>query len=93
MSILETLIAEERTTTIREYSKSQTIRLIDVFFIAPVCVYAGIKATTLPMWMRTSLVAIGIATAYYNGKNYLKNKTENTDAVIRLPEGSGKQGG
>lgn len=70
----ENIIAEKRTQTIEEYQKSQNIRIIDVVFIAPVCVYAGIKAKELPNWIRVSLVAIGVATFYYNGKNYLINK-------------------
>ena len=41
MNDWEKLIAEKRVETIEEYQKSQNIRLIDVFFIAPVCVYAG----------------------------------------------------
>jgi|688.fasta_scaffold00928_6 hypothetical protein len=74
MNDWEKLIAEESEETITEYSKSQNIRLIDVFFIAPVCVYAGIKGKELPKWIRISLVGIGLATFYYNGKNYLINK-------------------
>lgn len=74
MNDWEKLIAEESEETITEYSKSQNIRLIDVFFIAPVCVYAGIKAKELPKWIKISLVGIGLATFYYNGKNYLINK-------------------
>jgi hypothetical protein len=74
MTDWEKLIAEKRVETIEEYQKSQNIRLIDVFFIAPVCVYAGIKAKELPNWIRISLVGIGLATFYYNGKNYLVNK-------------------
>jgi hypothetical protein len=74
MTDWEKLIAEKRVETIEEYQKSQNIRLIDVFFIAPVCVYAGIKAKELPNWIRISLVGIGLATFYYNGKNYLINK-------------------
>lgn len=66
-------IAETRTETISEYQKSQNIRLIDVFVIAPICVYAGTKKE-LPMWLRLSLIAIGVSTFYYNGKNYLINK-------------------
>jgi hypothetical protein len=73
---MEELIAETRTQTIEEYQKSQYIRLVDVFFIAPVCVYAGVKATQLPQWIRASLVVIGVATFYYNGKNYLINKRQ-----------------
>ena len=76
MTDWENLIAEKRVETIEEYQKSQNIRLIDVFFIAPVCVYAGIKAKELPNWIRISLVGIGLATFYYNGKNYLINKNK-----------------
>jgi hypothetical protein len=74
MTDWEKLIAEKRVETIEEYQKSQNIRLIDVFFIAPICMYAGIKAKELPNWIRISLVGIGLATFYYNGKNYLINK-------------------
>ena len=66
-------ITELRETTVDELSKSQMIRLIDVFLIAPVCIYAG-TIKTLPKWLRVSLIGIGAATAYYNGKNYLDNK-------------------
>jgi hypothetical protein len=67
-------INEIRTQTINEFQKSQAIRLIDVFVIAPICVYAGIKAKGLPTIINYSLVLIGVATFYYNGKNYLINK-------------------
>lgn len=76
MTEWENLIAEKRMETIEEYQKSKNIRLVDVFFIAPVCVYAGIKAKELPNWIRISLVGIGLATFYYNGKNYLINKNK-----------------
>jgi hypothetical protein len=33
-------INEIRTETIQEFQKSQAIRIIDVFVIAPICVYA-----------------------------------------------------
>lgn len=66
-------ITEQSQATVTEISKSQTIRLIDVFFIAPVLVYAG-TYKELPNWLRISLVGIGVATFYYNGKNYLDNK-------------------
>lgn len=81
MTEWENLIAEKREGTIEEYQKSQNIRLVDVFFIAPVCVYAGIKAKELPTWIRISLVGIGLATFYYNGKNYLINKRNEENMV------------
>lgn len=67
------MIKEEIKTEIIEVQKSQNIRLVDVFVIAPICVYAGTQKS-LPTWLRYSLITIGIATAYYNGKNYLENK-------------------
>jgi hypothetical protein len=66
-------ISENRISTIDEFQKSQYIRLIDVLIIAPICVYAGLKSKDLPKSISYSLIAIGIATFYYNGKNYLIN--------------------
>ena len=66
-------ITQTNITTTKELSKSQKIRLIDVFIIAPIFVYAG-SYKSLPNWLRLSLITIGLATAYYNGKNYLINK-------------------
>ncbi|PWG74043.1 hypothetical protein DF186_19935, partial [Enterococcus hirae] len=68
--------SEEKQETVTEYQKSQYVRLIDVFFIAPVMIYAG-TFKTLPMWLRISLIGIGAATLYYNGKNYLINQRMN----------------
>jgi hypothetical protein len=67
-------INEIRTETIEEFQKSQAVRIIDIFVIAPICVYAGLKGKTLPKLIQLSLIIIGISTFYYNGKNYLKNK-------------------
>lgn len=66
-------IAETRKEVVNEYQKSQNIRLLDVFVIAPVLVYIGIKQD-MPKWMKISLISIGVATFYYNGKNYLINR-------------------
>lgn len=65
-------ITEIKKETIEEYQKSQNIRLIDVFVIAPICIYAGIYKSS-PNWIRYALIGIGLATAYYNGKNYIRN--------------------
>ena len=67
------MIKEEVENSIVEVQKSQNIRLVDVFVIAPICIYAGTQKS-LPNWLRYSLIGIGVATAYYNGKNYLENK-------------------
>lgn len=50
---------------------TQNIRLVDVFLIAPLLIYAGTKKD-LATWLRIALIGIGIATLLYNGINYLK---------------------
>lgn len=66
--------SETREETINEFQKSQAVRLVDVFVIAPICVYAGVKYyNTMPKWLSISLITIGVATAVYNGNNFLIN--------------------
>lgn len=103
-------IAEVAVSTTTEYQKSQKIRLLDVFVLAPAIFYGGWKLmknnesssqptvstiegddgiaieTVTPQTQEGGvggfvnkalpylLMAIGVATAYYNGKNYLINK-------------------
>lgn len=58
-----------------EREKTQLIRLIDVFAIGPLMIYAGAKASTkLSQPVRTALIATGVATIGYNGRNYLINE-------------------
>lgn len=72
--------SETREETINEFQKSQAVRLVDVFVIAPICVYAGVKYyNTMPKWLSISLITIGVATAVYNGKNYLVNRKTLSD--------------
>jgi len=53
----------------------QTIRLIDVFVIAPILIYASTQER-ISKPTRYTLLAIGIATFVYNGHNYLKVKKD-----------------
>ena len=69
-------IDETNLTMQQELSKSQNIRLIDIFFIAPFLIYVSAKAKGLTPLERNGLLIIGIATLIYNGKNYLINKNE-----------------
>lgn len=64
---------ETKTSTIKEYEKSQIIRLVDVFFIAPVLMYSAYKSKDLPDSIRMIVSIIGLGTLVYNGNNYLKN--------------------
>ena len=68
------LHTEKQTTTQLELSKSQMIRLYDVLFIGPFMMYIGHKAKGITQLERYMLYGLGIATIYYNGKNYLSNK-------------------
>ena len=58
----------------KEVSKSQSIRLLDIFFIAPFLLYVGYKATGINNTEKMVLILIALATFYYNGKNYLETK-------------------
>lgn len=54
-------------------SKTQKIRLVDVFLLGPFMIWFGTVAGAMPTWARVVMVLFGIATIYYNGKNYLIN--------------------
>jgi hypothetical protein len=71
--------AEIRSSSIDEYQKSQDVRLIDIFFIAPILIYAGLYRGELNKWVRLVLIIIGIATLYYNAKNFIINEKQNHD--------------
>ena len=65
---------EKENTTVEEVSKSQFIRLLDVFFIGPYMIYISKKAKGLNKLESFTLLALGVATIYYNGKNYLDRR-------------------
>ncbi len=54
----------------------QPVRILDVVFVAPVILYAGVKGNFSP-FVKYSLIAIGVGTFFYNGINYLKNQNGN----------------
>ena len=67
-------IDEKQLTTVEELSKSQNIRLIDVFFIGPFMIYFANKAKGISELERTVMYILAGATILYNAKNYHKNK-------------------
>ena len=71
---------ERENTTFKELSKSQNIRLLDVFFIGPFMIYVSQKAKGINNLEKFTLLGLGIATIYYNGKNYLDNKKRKENA-------------
>ena len=58
---------------VEEVGKTQGIRLLDVFAIGPVMIFAAYKGT-LPTWARVFLGLTGGATILYNGLNYLEQQ-------------------
>lgn len=70
---------ELEKSTITEISKSQTIRLVDVFLIGSILIYAGTQKKLAPE-LNALLIGIGVATIFYNGKNYLDN-----EEMVRTP--------
>ena len=57
-----------------EIGKTQNIRLVDVFILAPFMIYFGLKAKGISKTEKSIMVLAGIGTALYNGNNYLKQK-------------------
>ena len=68
------IVDQIQNTSVPELSKSQYIRLVDVFFIAPFFFYVGYKAKNISNLDRTVIYIIAGATLLYNGRNYLINK-------------------
>ena len=50
----------------------QTVRLLDVFVVAPFLFYASTKTTN--KMVSVGLGLLGFATAFYNGYNYINQK-------------------
>ena len=73
------MITEKTIETKVEISKSQNIRLIDVFVIAPFLFYVGYKAKGISKIERYGVYVIAGATLIYNLKNYLSNKDIETE--------------
>lgn len=62
-----------KLVNVSEEKQTQVIRLVDVFLIGPVLIYAS-TFKSLPNYLRAVLFFIGLATIIYNGNNYLKNR-------------------
>jgi len=54
--------------------KTQEIRLMDIFMLAPFLVWFGATATGVPQWAKIVMIISGILTAWYNGRNYLRKR-------------------
>ena len=55
-------------------SKSQPVRLVDIFLLGPFMIWFGLIATGVSVTFKVIMVISGIATVIYNGRNYLVNE-------------------
>lgn len=58
-------------------SKTQSIRLLDIFIIGPLLIYTGMKEATSPL-IQILLVVFGSTTITYNTHNYFAEKKKST---------------
>jgi hypothetical protein len=56
---------------IRQIFPVQSVRLFDVFVIAPFLIYAGRSSNDKVI--KYGLIGLGVLTALYNGVNYINN--------------------
>jgi len=52
----------------------QPVRLLDVIYVGPVMIYAGVKAKNINAFVKWSLIGVGICTIIYNGANFYINE-------------------
>jgi len=65
---------DDENLKLREFHKSQGVRLMDVFILAPFLIYLGVKPNNLTFLDRSFLILIGSLTAIYNYKNYKRSQ-------------------
>lgn len=67
-------MAETRPATVDQVSKAQWIRVLDVVVIGPLMIGGGLAWRKRRPLLGLALAAFGVATVWYNGKNYLANR-------------------
>lgn len=56
----------------------QLVRLLDVFLLGPLMIYAGVKSKDLPPLAKSGLVIFGLCTIAFNGSQWLKIEGQKT---------------
>jgi hypothetical protein len=67
-------LQEVREEPCIEVSKSQFVRLVDIFAMGPLLLWFGVKGTSFPAWARLAILWSGVGTIAYNAKNYLETR-------------------
>ena len=66
-------------------SKTQAVRLLDVFVFGPLMLMSARDQKSA--YFSTALTLIGIGTIVYNGVNYLQNRDADASAARSAPDG------
>lgn len=61
---------------VNDVQKTQDIRLMDVFAIGPLMIWAGLSKKKLPPLVKNLMVVIGIGTIIYNFNNFVVESKE-----------------
>jgi hypothetical protein len=64
-------VLKEQGYGLQKLSLVQPVRILDIFIIAPVLMYASTKIEDKPL--KTGVFIIGLCTLLYNGYNYINN--------------------
>lgn len=54
---------------------TQHIRIADIFIVGPLMIYSGYKST-MPDYLRYTMMIFGAATIIYNGFRYLQQQNQ-----------------
>ena len=74
----EHLLVERTVTAV---TKTQNVRLIDVFLLGPTMIWAGYKVQKVNNTLAFFLAFSGLMTIVYNGDNYLRNQRKLRELV------------
>lgn len=66
-------LTERRVATVEQVSKAQRIRVLDVLLIGPLMIGGGLAWRNERPALGLALATLGVATVWYNAKNYASN--------------------
>ena len=52
----------------------QAARIMDVLLLGPFMVWFALRATNMPDWAKVTMAFSGLATMWFNGRNYIVAK-------------------
>jgi len=68
---------------VTDVGKPQIVRLVDIFVIGPLLIWAGGQEKPLPVGVKNLLITLGIVTVIYNLKNFYEVRELSRDTYKR----------